>query len=124
MGDGDPPLYFDHRVHWMLGAPRIVAAPDPGTLPAPGGGGWSRVSLDPKLKADTLVRGFDFKTDDAMLRAAFFTVAATGQFLGGWTPWSTSVQLPDGYRVEVPVGSRIAVDLLHGPATPRPQARG
>jgi hypothetical protein len=123
MGEGDPPAYFDHRVHWMLGEPAHVAAPDPSAAPASIGRGWSRAMLDPRLQADTWVRGFDFKTDDAMLRAAFFTVAATGQFLGGWTPWSTSQQFPDGVAVKVPAGSRIVVDLLHGPATPRPEAR-
>ena len=58
-----------------------------------------------------------------MLRAAFFTVIGTGQYIGGWTPWSTSMQLPEGIGIKVPAGSRIAVDLLHGPAAPKPNAR-
>jgi hypothetical protein len=128
MGDGEPVPYFDHRVHWMMGEPARIAKPDAGARPASDGAsaaanGWSRVVLDPGFAADTLVRGFDFKTDDAFLRAAFLTVMDTGQYLGGWTPWSTSLQLPDGLAVKVPARSRIAADLLYGPATPRPDAR-
>ena len=33
MGDGEPAPYFDHRVHWMLGNPTYVAAPDPTAPP-------------------------------------------------------------------------------------------
>jgi hypothetical protein len=122
-GDGEPAPYIDHRVHWMLGEPAHILSPAPGANrsaadSAAGKDGLSRLVLDPGLASDTWVRGFDFKTDDALLRAAFFTVAGTGQYLGGWTPWSTSMQLPAGAAVKVPARSRIAVDLLHGPASP------
>jgi hypothetical protein len=50
-------------------------------------------------------------------------VMGTGQYIGGWTPWSTSMQLPEGIGIKVPARSRIAVDLLHGPAAPKPDAR-
>ena len=84
--------------------------------------GSTRLVLDPKFATDTWIRGFDFKTDDPMLRSAFFTVIGTGQYIGGWTPWSTSMQLPEGIGIKVPARSRIAVDLLHGPAAPKPDA--
>ena len=128
VGDGEPVPYVDHRAHWMLGEPARIAKPAPNVRPAsdgrsPASNGWTRVILDPGLAGDTFVRGFDFKTDDALLRAAFFTVMESGQFLGGWTPWSTSMQLPKGAAIKLPARSRIAADLLHGPATPRSNAR-
>jgi hypothetical protein len=123
MGDGDPAPYIDHRPHWMMGQPTHIAAPVPGTRPAAVEDGFTRLELDPKIAADTWVRGFDFKTDDPMLRAAFFTVIDTGQYIGGWTPWSTSVKLPEGIGIKVPARSRIAVDLLRGPAAPKPGLR-
>jgi hypothetical protein len=123
IGDGDPAAYVDHRPHWMLGQPTHVASPVPGGVPAAGAGGFTRLVLEPKVAVDTWVRGFDFKTDDPMLRAAFFTVIESGQFLGGWVPWSTSLRFPEGTGVKLPARSRIAVDLLHGPAAPRTNAR-
>src|SRR5688572_21401975 len=123
MGDGEPVPYVDHRVHWMLGNPAHVASRDPAAPPVKGADGSTRLVLDPKFASDTWIRGFDFKTDDPMLRAAFFTVMGTGQYIGGWTPWSASMQLPEGIGIKLPARSRIAVDLLHGPAAPKPDAR-
>jgi hypothetical protein len=127
-GDGEPAGYFDHRVHWMLGEPASMAKAVGGPVAAPGGGaaaaaGSSQLVLDPGFERDTWVRGFDFKTDDPLLRAAFFTVTGTDQLLGGWTPWSTTMQLPEGVAIRIPARSRIAVELLHGPARPKPSAR-
>ena len=123
MGESELVPYFDHRVHWMMGPPPYSAVPAPSSSPVKVADGMTRVELDPKAAKDIFIRGFDFKTDDPMLRAAFFTVASTGQYLGGWTPWAPTERLPEGVGIKVPAGSRIAVDLLHGPATPKPGAR-
>ncbi|NOT27452.1 MAG: hypothetical protein HOP16_15285, partial [Acidobacteria bacterium] len=123
MGEGEPIPYVDHRVHWMMGNPPHVANPDPAAAPQKHADGSTRLILDPQLAADTWINGFDFRTGDPMLRAAFFTVLGTGQYIGGWTPWSTSLQLPEGAAIKVPAGGRIAVDLIHGPATPKTNAR-
>src|SRR5687768_4162454 len=64
MGDGEPAPYVDDRAHWMLGQPAHIAAPVPDIAPATAEGGFTRLVLDPKVAADTWVRGFDFKTDD------------------------------------------------------------
>jgi hypothetical protein len=85
--------------------------------------GSTRLVLDPKLSTDTWIGGFDFKTDDPMLRSAYLTVIDTGQYIGGWTPWSTTLKLPDGIAIKVPARSRIAVDLFHGPAAPKADAK-
>ena len=123
MGEGDLVPYFDHRVHWMLGPPTHIVTPDPAIPPVKAADGSTRLVLDPKFSTDTWIRGFDFKTDDPMLRSAFLTVIDTGQYIGGWTPWSTTVKLPEGSGIKVPARSRIAVDLLHGPAAPKPDSR-
>ena len=123
MGEGELIPYFDHRVHWMMGNPPHVANPDPAAAPQKNPDGSMRLILDPKLSVDTWINGFDFKTGDPLLRAAFFTVLGTGQFVGGWTPWSTSLQLPKGVGIKVAAGSRIAVDLVREPATPKAGAR-
>ena len=123
VGEGDLIPYFDHRVHWMLGTPTHIATIDPTVAAVKSADGTTRLVLDPKLSTDTWIRGFDFKTDDPMLRSAFLTVIDTGQYIGGWTPWSTTMKLPDGAAIKVPAGSRIAVDLRHGTAAPKPDAR-
>jgi hypothetical protein len=46
-------------------------------------------------------------------RAAFFSIAETGQYLGGWTPWHSTTELPDGVAFELPARSRIAIDVLY-----------
>jgi hypothetical protein len=122
-GDGQPAPYVDHRAHWMMGNPPHIANPDPMAAPKKNADGSTRLILDPQLTTDTWISGFDFKTGDPMLRAAFFSVLGTGQYVGGWTPWSTTLQLPKGVAIKVPAGSRIAVDLVHGPATPKADAR-
>ena len=54
--------------------------------------------------------------DARVARAAFFSVAGTDQLLGGWTPWHSSTQLPDGVAFRIPARARIAVDVLYSGA--------
>ncbi len=60
------------------------------------------------------------KPGNKMVHAAFLSVVESGQYLGGWTPWSSSTQVPDGVAFKVPARSRIAVDMLYGSAAATP----
>jgi hypothetical protein len=65
-----------------------------------------------------LVRGFDFKPGDTRVaRAAFFSVAGTDRYLGGWTPWHSATELPEGVAFKLPPRARIAVDVLYSGTT-------
>ena len=61
---------------------------------------FTRITIDTGLTRDAWLRGFDFKPDARVTRAAFFSVAGTDRYLGGWTPWQSSTELPDGRRIQ------------------------
>ena len=117
-GAGEPPPHLDHSGHWMLGQPDglYTARAASASPPRPG---YSRFTVAPGLKTDAWVRAIDFKpADKRAIRAAFFTVAGTGQYLGGWTPWAPSTQLPDGSAFKLPANAVIVVEVLHGMTAP------
>lgn len=99
----------------MLGQPDGIYPATPGG-PASGPGS-TRLTISPGLTTDVWVRGFDFKPGDKRsVRAAFFSIAGTGAYLGGWTPWSSSTQFPDGTAIRLPAKASITVDVLYGTA--------
>lgn len=116
-GDVEPPAFLDHSTHWMLGNPDAVLTATPGVTIARGQLlGLNRIVLTTGFPQDRWLRGFDYKPDRRVVRAAFLTVVETGQYLGTWTPWRTSIELPEGAGSRIPARSRIAVDVLYQPA--------
>jgi hypothetical protein len=125
-GPGEPPAHADHSSHWMLGPPDQIAVATTDRNSASLQPGFTRYVVDPRLKRDAWLRAFDFKPDDKRTaRAAFLTIAATGEYIGGWTPWSpwfsSASAFPDGTAFRLPAGSRIAIDVLTA-TTPPPSA--
>lgn len=117
-GDGEAPPFVDHSGHWMLGAPdALLTASTEVTVNAGDSVGFKRVLIDTALTRDRWVRGFDYKPDKRVVRAAFLTVEATGEYLGTWTPSRSGGDLPAGVAMRVPARSRIAVDVLYQPPT-------
>ena len=117
-GDGEAPPYVDHSGHWMLGAPDAVLPASAGvTVEAGDAIGVRRLFIDNVLTQDRWVRGFDYKPDRRVVRAAFLTVEATREYLGGWTPMRSGGDLPAGVAIRVPARSRIVVDALYQPPT-------
>jgi hypothetical protein len=114
-GDETPPPFVDHGGHWMLGEPQTVVTARQGvTVDAGSAARFTRVVLDPGLTRDTWVRALDFHPGDRrVVRAAFFTVVETGEYLGGWTPWQSSTELPEGVALRLAPQARIAVDVLY-----------
>ena len=49
--------------------------------------------------------------DRRVVRAAFFTLQETGQWLGSWTPWYGFVSLPAGTAYRLPAGSHIVAEI-------------
>jgi hypothetical protein len=125
-GDGNAPALVDHGAHWTLGTPDLVLTPSHGTpIEAHSAPAFKRVIVDTGLTHDALVRGFDFKPDPRVTRAAFLSVAGTDRYLGGWTPWQSSTELPSGVAFRIPARAQIAVDVLYAggsqPQTDTPQ---
>src|SRR5882762_2533892 len=113
------PEFMDHGAHWMLGPPDVELMPASGAIVKAGSGpAFQRLVIDTGLTRDTWVRGFDFKAGDARVtRAAFLSVDGTDRYLGGWTPWSSSTELPEGVAFRMPARARIAVDVLYSGTT-------
>ena len=114
-GDIDAPPFIDHSSHWMLGEPQTIAVARQGvTVPADSPARFTRIVLDTGVDRETWIRAVDFKpSDPRVVRAAFFTVIETEEYLGGWTPWHSSTELPDGVAFRLPPRARIAVDVLY-----------
>ena len=95
---------------WQLGQPDLVRLVNPNTIES----SQPRVirtivELD---KSDRRLRGLEFRPGDRRaLRAAFFWLESTGQWLGSWTPWHATTVLPDGAAYRLPAGSRIVAEL-------------
>jgi hypothetical protein len=114
-GTETPPPFIDHGSHWMLGEPQTVAvAPQGVVVEANSAPRFARLVLDPHLARETWVRAIDFRPGDRrVVRAAFFTVVETGEYLGGWAPWHATTELPSGVAFRLPPRARIAVDVLY-----------
>ncbi|MBI4887115.1 MAG: hypothetical protein HY824_08480 [Acidobacteria bacterium] len=114
-GDGAAPAFVDHSSHWMLGEPQVTATARQGVVvDANSAAHMARLVLDSGLAQDTWIRAIDFRPGDPRVaRAAFFTVVETGEYLGGWTPWSPSTELPAGVAFRLPAHAHIAVDVLY-----------
>lgn len=125
-GTDPAPAIVDHGDHWMLGMPDLMASPSmPSAVDARSAPAFRRVTIDPGLARDAWIRAIDFKPDARVTRAAFLSVDGTGQYLGGWTPWQSSTELPAGAAFKLPARARIAVDVMYSgasqPITDKPE---
>jgi hypothetical protein len=116
-GTIEPPAHVDHSSHWMLGSPdAIVSAKEAVPIGSGGSVGSKRVVVDPAFAEDRWIRAIDYKpANRSVVRAAVLSVLETGQYLGTWTPWRTSIDFPEGTGVKVPARSQIAVDVWYQP---------
>ena len=112
-GPGAPPEFTDHGAHWMLGTPDMIVSPAATTIEARSAVAFKRLTIDTGLTRDAWLRGFDFKPDARVTRAAFLSVEGTDHYLGGWTPWQPSTELPAGVAFKIPAGARISVDVMY-----------
>ena len=110
-GAGEPPAHQDHSAHWMLGEPDTIYTATPA--------GAMRFVVETGLPRDEWVRAIDVKpADKRAIRAAFVSVAGTGQYVGGWTPWSSSTELPEGAAFKLPAKATLVIDIHSGSGAP------
>jgi hypothetical protein len=107
-----------HAGHWQLGEPDLVGRVPPNTIAARQPDEVRRTIIDPGLKEERSVRAVEFMPGDRrVVRAAFFTVQETGQWIGSWTPWHGVTELPEGSAYRLPAGSRIVAEIHYRGAT-------
>ena len=97
--------------HWELGEPKLKRQ-----LPAitiePGTNEVKRVAIDVGLTTERRLSGLEFLPGDRrVVRAAFFTIKETGQWIGSWTPWYGFVSLPKSVAYRLPPGSHVEAEI-------------
>jgi len=101
-----------HIGHWQLGQPGLMRTVSSNRIEAGQDDHVRRVVIDPGLRAERRVRAVEYMPGDRrVVRAAFFTVQETGQWLGSWTPWYGYTLLPAGASYRLPAGSHIVAEV-------------
>lgn len=107
---------------WQLGKPDLLEAFTTQSIAAGQPDEVRRVTVDLGLKTDSWIRALEFKPGDRrVVRAAFFSLQGTGQWLGSWTPWYGVTTLPPDVAYLVPAGSHVAAEI-HYRSAPQPTA--
>lgn len=103
---------------WALGPPDRTVVFDEAVIEPGQAERIERKVVDLGLTSEAWVRGLEFKPGDRrVVRAASFTVEATGQWLGAWTPWHGHLNLPQGVAYRLPPGTRVAAEIHYLPST-------
>jgi len=97
---------------WQLGQPSLTKQTGPNTIEAGQAAVVKLNVIDAGLTTERRVRAVEYMPGDRrVVRAAFFTVKETGQWIGSWTPWYGFTQLPDGVAYRLPPGSHIVAEI-------------
>ncbi len=97
---------------WDLGKPDIRRALPQALIAAGEQDHVRQVAVDLALPADTMIRALEFKPSDRrVLRAASFSIQETGQWIGNWTPWYSSLSLPPGTAHHISAGAHVVAEL-------------
>lgn len=97
---------------WQLGKPDLLKTFAPSAIDPGRRDEVRRVTIDLGLTADRWIRALEFKPGDRrVVRAAFFSLEETGQWLGSWTPWHGVTTLPENVAYHLKAGSRVVADI-------------
>ena len=98
--------------HWQLDQPGLVREFSPSTIEAQAPGEIKRTIVDLGLSSERRIHALEYMPGDRrVVRAAFFTVQETGQWLGSWTPWYGFTNPPRGVVYRLPAGSHVAAEI-------------
>jgi len=96
---------------WQLGEPQLKRQLTANTID-PEVKEVRRSLIDLGLTSERRIRALEFMPGDRrVVRAAFFTVQETGQWIGSWTPWYGFMSLPKGTAYRLPAGSHIVAEI-------------
>ena len=110
---------------WPLGKPDLDRELTPIVVEPNQPDDVKHVTIDLGLTTERNVKAIEYLPGDRrVVRAAFFTVQETGQWIGSWTPWYGFAKLPDGVVFRVPAGSHIAAEIHYQHTRERVVDRG
>jgi hypothetical protein len=96
---------------WQLGQPQLTRQLPPNTVQARQAS-VERVVVDLGLTSERRLRALEFMPGDRrVVRAAFFTIQETGQWIGSWTPWYGYMSLPKGTAYRLPARTHIVAEI-------------
>ena len=101
-----------HSGHWPLAEPDLTLVLPPTTIEPRQPDEVRRIDVPTDLASARWIRGLEFVPGDRrVVRAAFFSVQETGQWIGSWTPWYGFVELPAGAAYRLPAGSHVVAEI-------------
>lgn len=112
--EGDiAPLYVPGESAWLHGEPNAIVSPaNPHSVPAGAPDQVQRFEVATGFTADRRVHGIGFKPGDRrVVRYASVFEAGTNRWLFTWTPWYTSMHLPEGVAFTIKAGTRLTVEI-------------
>jgi len=127
---GDAARPKETRAHadldrWQLGTPDLSRQLPEITIEPQASNGVKRVVVDLGLTSDRRVRAVEYLPGDRRaIRAAFFAVQETGEWIGSWTPWYGHMSLPKASAYRIPAGAHVLAEIHYGTAQERTTARG
>jgi hypothetical protein len=111
--------------HWRLGSPDLTRQLPANTIDAQSANQVKRAAIDLGLTAERRIRAVEYMPGDGhVVRAVFFTVQETGQWVASWTPWYGFISLPKGTAYRLPAGAHIAAEIHYRGAKERAVDRG
>lgn len=114
LAEGDiAPVYVPGEAGWLHGEPDAVISPaKPHSVPAGSPDQIQRFEIATGLGADRRVHGIGFKPGDRrVVRYASVFDAGTNRWLFTWTPWYTTMHLPEGVAFTLKAGTRLSVEI-------------
>ena len=106
--------------HWQLGQPQLTRQLAANTIESGQAATVKRTVIDFGFTSERRLRALEFMPSDRrVVRAAFFTIQETGQWIGSWTPWYGFVNLPKGSAYRLPAGSHIVAEIHYQGAKER-----
>ena len=110
---------------WPMGVPDLTRELDPIVVEPHQPDDVKRTVIDLGLTAARTIRALEYLPGDRrVVRAAFFTVQETGQWIGSWTPWYGFTKLPDGVGFRLAAGSHVVGEIHYQHSKDRVVDRG
>ncbi len=110
---------------WPLGAPDVTLDLPPATLEPNQPDEIRRIVVESGFAVARTIRAIEYRPGDRrVVRAAFFSVEETGQWIGSWTPWHGFQKLPDRVVYRVAAGSHLVATIHYQHAGVRVVDRG
>jgi len=101
-----------HSGTWKLGQPGLKLPLNPNRIEAAQSDHFRRIVVDAGARTERRVRALEYLPGDPrVVRAAFFTVQETGQWLGSWTPWYGYTLLTATASYRLAPGSHIVAEI-------------